>query len=91
MTGSVPESGPASDYYLDITKEVCPMTFVRAKLLIERMPAGATATIRLIGAEPLVNVPRAVREHGHEVVSLEPEDASAADGPHRLAIRKSAA
>ena len=77
---------------MDITKEVCPMTFVRAKLLIERMPAGATATIRLKGAEPLANVPRAVREHGHEVVALEAEDAAAApDEPHRLTIRKSAA
>lgn len=60
------------DYYLDITQEVCPLTFVRTKLLIERMSSGETAEIRLKGAEPLENVPRSVREHGHEVLSLEP-------------------
>ncbi len=59
------------DYYLDITQEVCPLTFVRTKLLIERMSSGETAEIRLKGAEPLENVPRSVREHGHEVLSLE--------------------
>lgn len=59
-----------SDYELDITGEVCPMTFVRAKLLLERMAPGETASIRLRGGEPLDNVPRAVHDHGHEVLSL---------------------
>jgi TusA-related sulfurtransferase len=36
------------------------------------MSSGETAEIRLKGAEPLENVPRSVREHGHEVLSLEP-------------------
>lgn len=60
------------DHNLDITQEVCPLTFVKTKLLIERMSAGETAAIRLKGAEPLENVPRSVREHGHQVLSLEP-------------------
>ncbi len=60
------------DYNLDITQEVCPLTFVKTKLLIERMSSGETADIRLKGAEPLENVPRSVREHGHQVLSLEP-------------------
>lgn len=62
----------AADYELDITAETCPMTFVRTKLLLERMAPGQTANIRLRGGEPLDNVPRAVREHGHEVLGLEP-------------------
>lgn len=65
------------------------MTFVRAKLLIERMPSGAVAEIRLRGAEPLANVPAAVRAQGHAVLALTPEDASGpADGVHLLRIRK---
>jgi TusA-related sulfurtransferase len=78
-----------ADYFLDITGEVCPLTFVRTKLLIERMAAGQTAEIRLTGAEPLDNVPRSVKAEGHVVLTLEPEDP--ADGPsgiHRLRIRK---
>lgn len=61
----------SADYQLDITGEVCPMTFVRTKLLLERMSPGQVANIRLRGGEPLDNVPRAVRDHGHEVLSLE--------------------
>jgi TusA-related sulfurtransferase len=58
------------DYRLDITHEVCPMTFVRTKLLLERMAPGETANIRLRGAEPVDNVPRAVRDQGHEIILL---------------------
>ncbi len=76
------------DRYLDITREVCPLTFVKTKLLIERLSPGQTAEIRLKGAEPLENVPRSVREHGHEVLSLEPEDgATGATGVYLLRIR----
>lgn len=74
-----------ADYVLDITRDVCPLTFVKTKLLLERMAAGQTAEIRLKGAEPLENVPRSVREHGHDVVSLVPD----ADGDcYTLSIRK---
>lgn len=74
-----------ADHLLDITRDVCPLTFVKTKLLLERMSSGETADIRLTGAEPLENVPRSVREHGHEVLSLEPET----DGPaYTLRIRK---
>ncbi len=62
------------DHNLDITQEVCPLTFVKTKLLIERMSSGETAAIRIKGAEPLENVPRSVRETGHQVLSLEPAD-----------------
>ncbi len=77
------------DCYLDITQEVCPLTFVKTKLLIERMAPGQTAEIRLKGAEPLENVPRSVREHGHEVLSLElAEGGRESDGIYVLHIRK---
>lgn len=76
------------NYYLDITGEVCPMTFVRTKLLVERMASGEIAEVRLRGVEPLANVPRSVAELGHEIVSLDAEDGEAADGIHRLVIRK---
>lgn len=75
-------------HFLDITDKICPMTFVRTKLLIEKMPIGAQATVRLQGAEPLQNVPRSVREHGHRIISLGPEDANHPDGPHLLVFEK---
>lgn len=76
--------------FLDITSEICPMTFVRTKLKIESMAAGEILEVRLKGAEPLGNVPRSLRDHGHEILSLEPEDPdeTGADAPHRLVVRK---
>ena len=48
------------------------MTFVRTRLLIERMAAGDTATIVLRGVEPIENVPASVTELGHRVIAMLP-------------------
>ncbi|RYZ43984.1 MAG: sulfurtransferase TusA family protein [Myxococcaceae bacterium] len=69
---------------LDITREVCPMTYVRTKLKLESLPSGTLLEVLLKGEEPLKNVPRSARDEGHEVVSLEPRG----DGTHRLLVRK---
>ncbi len=61
-------------YLLDITADVCPMTFVKTRLLIEKMTSGERAEIRLMGAEPVENVPASIRELGHTVLKLEPEE-----------------
>jgi TusA-related sulfurtransferase len=61
-----------ADLELDITTEVCPMTFVRTKLVLEQMAIGQVLNIRLRDGEPRHNVPRAVRDHGHEILSLAP-------------------
>ena len=76
------------DHYLDITSEVCPMTFVRTRLLIEKMDIGETAEIRLTGEEPLENVPASVTELGHEVLSLLPESDNTENSIHLLLILK---
>jgi TusA-related sulfurtransferase len=76
------------DFFLDITTEVCPMTFVRTKLLLEQMVAGQIGEIRLCGVEPLTNVPRSLGELGNVIVSVAPEPGEAATGIHRLIFRK---
>jgi TusA-related sulfurtransferase len=76
------------EHYLDVTGEVCPMTFVRTKLLIEKMSSGETAVVCLNAGEPLANVPRSVREHGHAVLSLALADPARPDGPYLLTFRK---
>lgn len=84
-----PNKQQDADFYLDITPETCPMTFVRTKLMIESMAPGDLAEVRLQGAEPLENVPRSVIDMGHQVISLEPEPGTtASDGIHRLLVRK---
>jgi TusA-related sulfurtransferase len=62
-----------TDIALDITRDICPMTFVRTRLLLDKLPPGTTVRIRLTGREPLGNVPRSARELGHAVLSLTPE------------------
>jgi len=71
------------DQSIDITGEVCPMTFVRTKLKLERMRSGEVLSVRLRGEEPLRNVPRAAREEGHTILGIE------ADGEaHIVTIRR---
>jgi len=72
------------DRELDITGELCPMTFVRTRLALDRMRPGETLLVRLRGEEPLRNVPRTAREQGHEVLSLR----SGADGVSLLLLRR---
>lgn len=79
-----------ADFFLDISPETCPMTFVRTKLMIETMAPGDVAEIRLQGVEPLENVPRSVTDMGHQVISMEPEaETDTGHGIHLLVIRKS--
>ena len=77
--------------FLDITGEVCPMTFVKTRLLIEKMSPGEEAEIRLMGGEPLENVPGSVAELGHSVLGVEREAGSPEPGIHRLRVRKNPA
>jgi TusA-related sulfurtransferase len=77
-----------TNYYLDIINEICPMTFVKTKLAIEKMESGDTLVVRLKGAEPIRNVPRSVRELGHCILSLDLESGEPLDGIHRMCIKK---
>ena len=60
-----------ADHDIDITGEVCPMTFVRTKLRLERMQPGEILAVRLRGDEPLRNVPRAARDEGHAILGID--------------------
>ncbi|MFW5679086.1 MAG: sulfurtransferase TusA family protein [Pseudomonadota bacterium] len=73
-----------AEYSLDITGLVCPLTFVKTKLKLEEMAVGDTLVIRLRGAEPAENVPRSLRDHGHEVLEMR----EVAAGCTELVVRK---
>ena len=74
----------AADRTLDITRDLCPMTFVRTRLALDRMTPGQTLLVLLKGEEPRRNVPRSTREHGHKVLSEE----TGADGITRLLLER---
>jgi TusA-related sulfurtransferase len=78
------DSCPEVDSELDITRDTCPMTYVRTRLALDRMIRGQILLVRLRGEEPLRNVPRTAAEQGHQVLANE----TGADGITRLLIRK---
>ena len=69
---------------LDITREVCPMTFVRTRLALDRLASGQTLLVLLRGEEPRLNVPRTAVAQGHVVLAQE----DGADGITRLLLRR---
>lgn len=73
-----------ADRQIDITGEVCPMTFVRTRLALDRLLPGQILAVRLCGKEPVENVPRTATEQGHDVLSLE----TGADGVSLLMLRR---
>ena len=56
---------------LDITKEHCPMTFVKTKLKLAQIAEGDILEVLLSEGEPLDNVPRSATEQGYKVLSTE--------------------
>jgi dissimilatory sulfite reductase (desulfoviridin) alpha/beta subunit len=68
---------------LDLLGVCCPMNFVRAKLALEKIKSGEKLEILLDDGEPIVNVSRSVKDEGHRVLHVAPEN-----GHFRLLIEK---
>ncbi len=60
--------------FVDLTGEVCPMTFFKAKLHLEQLRPGEVLEVLLKDGEQMRNVPCGVKEDGHQIVHLRPED-----------------
>lgn len=69
---------------IDITKEHCPMTFVRTKVALEDLASGDLLEVTLGEGEPLDNVPRTVVDQGYKVLSITP----LGKGHHKVVIEK---
>lgn len=72
-----------ADEILDIRGVACPMNFVKTKLKLEEMKEGQVLEVILDDGEPILNVPRSVKEEGHKIVKVEKLDAA-----FRLLIKK---
>lgn len=60
------------------------MTFVKTRLMLDKMQPGDLLEVRLQGEEPLRNVPRSAKEIGCIVA----EPIKIADGAYRVIIEK---
>ncbi|MDR1730909.1 MAG: sulfurtransferase TusA family protein [Synergistaceae bacterium] len=58
------------DDTVDITDVVCPVTFVKAKVALEELEAGQVLSIRMNDGEPVQNVPRSIKDEGHQILKL---------------------
>ena len=75
------------DSRIDITRDTCPMTFVRTRLALDRMAPGQVLLVEMRGAEPVRNVPRTAVEQGHDILARD----EAGDGLVRLWLRRGGA
>lgn len=63
---------------LDLRGTPCPVNFIRTRLALEAVPAGATLTVDLDRGEPESMVCSGMRSDGHAVaVAPHPDDPSA--------------
>ena len=69
---------------VDITDVVCPVTFVKTKVALEELEDGQIPQVHLNDGEPVQNVPRSVKDEGHQVLKLKDNE----DGTYELYIRK---
>ena len=72
------------DEEVDITDKVCPLTFVKAKVAIDELDDGPVLAVRMNDGEPVQNVPRSLKEEGHQILKLYDNE----DGTYTLLVRK---
>lgn len=72
------------DDTVDITDVVCPTTFVKAKVALEELDDGQILSVRLNDGEPVQNVPRSIKEEGHQILKLRDNN----DGTFDLIVKK---
>ncbi len=72
------------DDKVDITDVVCPITFVKTKVALEELDDGQILQVHLNDGEPVQNVPRSVKDEGHQVLKLLANE----DGTYELFVRK---
>ena len=72
------------DDTVDITDVVYPVTFVKAKVALEELDEGQILSIRMNDGEPVQNVPRSIKEEGHQILKLDDNE----DGTYTLYVKK---
>ena len=72
------------DDTVDITDVVCPTTFVKAKVALEELDDGQILSVKMNDGEPIQNVPRSIKEEGHQILKLVNNE----DGTYNLIVKK---
>jgi len=59
-----------STYTLNVTREHCPMTFVRTKIQLSKLREGDILEVLVSKGEPLDNIPASAIEQGYRILSV---------------------
>ena len=78
------DSSIKADEFVDVTDVVCPITFVKTKVALEELDDGQILQVHINDGEPVQNVPRSIKEEGHQVLDLVDNH----DGTFELYIKK---
>jgi tRNA 2-thiouridine synthesizing protein A len=78
------KAGIQIDETVDITDVVCPVTFVKAKVALEELNEGQILSVHMNDGEPVQNVPRSIKEEGHQILKLVDNE----DGTYDLIVKK---
>lgn len=71
------------DERLNLRGIACPMNYVKTKLKLEEMQPGQILEVVVDDGEAIQNVPRSVKEEGHQIIKVEK-----LDGAFKLLIKK---
>ena len=55
---------------INLKGEVCPMTFVKTKLAIERLNSGERIKVIFNSSEAKINVPKSLKELNYKVIKI---------------------
>ena len=69
---------------LDVTREHCPMTFVKTKIELAKLSTGETLEVLVVEGEPLDNIPKSSTEQGYKVLEI----SHVKDKVHKIVIQK---
>ncbi|MBI4334543.1 MAG: sulfurtransferase TusA family protein [Chloroflexi bacterium] len=75
-----------SDNCLDLRGVLCPMNWVKTKLILEEKEEGEVLEVIVDEGEPMRNVPRSAKQEGHKIVKVEELE----DHAYKLTIRRGA-
>ena len=56
---------------IDLTGVICPMNFVKTKAALANLQPGELLEVILDEGDAILNVPRSLKEDGHQVLSVE--------------------
>lgn len=56
-----------SNSFVDTTNVICPITYIKAKMALEKLEKGQILEVKLREGEPIQNVPRRLAEDGQRI------------------------